>query len=241
MMKVSVVIPAYNEEATLGDCLESLANQSVKADEIIVVDNNSTDKTRQIAENFGARVISQPVQGIMPATYAGMMASSGDIIARCDADCIVPLDWIVRIKREFSCRPDMAALTGPGDFYHIDRYQVVLARVFYMQAYFLLVGSALAHWPLFGSNLAIRRSVWLSIHDKLHWQRTDIHDDMEISIHLPVSAGVAYIPDLVVGMSPRSLGLSGMKPRLTRGFRSLTLHWPEQSPWRRWRDKIFQN
>jgi len=55
-MKVSVVVPAYNEEAYIGNCLESLTNQKVKPDEIIVVNNNSTDATVKIAKRFPVRI-----------------------------------------------------------------------------------------------------------------------------------------------------------------------------------------
>ena len=63
-MKVSVVIPSYNEEKYIGRCLEGIALQIEKPDEVIVVDNNCTDKTVEIAEKFGATIIKEKKQGM---------------------------------------------------------------------------------------------------------------------------------------------------------------------------------
>ena len=60
---ISVVIPAFNEEKYLPACLEALKKQTFKNYELIVVDNNSTDKTAQIAKKFGARVVKEKKQG----------------------------------------------------------------------------------------------------------------------------------------------------------------------------------
>lgn len=233
-MTVSVVIPVYNEQALLERCLKSLAAQTAHIDEIIIVDNNCTDDSVAVARSFGAKIVKQDIQGIMPATYAGMMAASSDIIARCDADSVLPPDWVATIKEQFESRPDAVALTGPGEFYDTNRLTKFMARVFYMSAYFWLAGSALASWPLFGSNCAIRRTKWLAIQADLHRDRADIHDDMEISLHIPASDEVIYLPRLVVGISARSLSLAGMRGRIGKGFRTLKLHWPDQSPKRRW-------
>lgn len=100
-MKVSVVIPARNEEKYIGKCLQSLLEQEEKADEIIVVDNNSSDKTAEIAKSYGARVIKEKTQGITYARTLGFNSAKFEIIARVDADTTVPKDWILRIKKDF--------------------------------------------------------------------------------------------------------------------------------------------
>ena len=240
MKTISVVIPAYNEQDTLGRCLVSLQAQTQKADEIIVVDNNSTDSTVRIAKQYDATVVSETSQGIMPAVFTGMSASSGDIIARCDADSVLPPNWLESIYAEFAEHPDAVAVTGPGEFYDTNKFTSWLARGWYMYAYFLLAGSALANWPLFGSNCAIRRNTWLSIRNDLHRVRSDIHDDMDMSIHIPANQKILFRPKLIVGISARSLRLGGMKTRYQRGLRTFTIHWPEQSPWRRWRTRWFE-
>ena len=234
-MKVSVVVPAYNEQELLPACLEALLSQSHAPDEIIVVDNNSADQTTEVARAYGVTVINEARQGIMPAVYSGMTTSKGDIIARCDADSIVPSDWVERIVEILQARPDAAGVTGPGRFYGTNAIRANLAQVWYMYAYFLLAGSALANWPLFGSNCAIRRTTWQEIRESLHRDHTDIHDDMEISMHIMPNQPIILKPSLVVGISSRSLRVGDMKRRYKCGWNTLAMHWPANSPWRRWR------
>lgn len=237
-MSVSVVVPAYNEQELLPACLEALLGQTRPPDEIIVVDNNSDDRTAEIAHSYGVTVLSESRQGIMPAVWTGMNASTGDIIARCDADSIVPPYWIEQIETIFHSHPNAAGVTGVGKFYGTDQIRANLAQGWYMYAYFLLVGSALANWPLFGSNCAIRRTVWREIKDTVHKGHADIHDDMEISAHIPPTQPIIFRPSLTVEISARALRASDMKRRYLYGWRTLSLHWPANSPWRRWRTRL---
>ena len=91
-MKISIVVPAYNEEnylpATLGKIRAGLAN--VKCDsETIVVDNESSDKTRLIAENFGAKVFTEIERNIAKVRNTGAKNASGDVLIFVDADTLV--------------------------------------------------------------------------------------------------------------------------------------------------------
>lgn len=237
-MTISVVVPAYNEQELLPACLQALLTQTRQPDEIIIVDNNSSDRTAHIARQCGVTVITEKQQGIMPAVYTGIAASTGDIIARCDADSIVPNDWVEKIEKTMELNTEAAGVTGPGKFYGTGRIWAGLAQMWYMYAYFVLVGSALANWPIFGSNCAIRRTTWQAISHKLHKERTDIHDDIEISVHIPPTQSVIFMPSLVVGISARALRLRGMGRRYAHGWNTLAIHWPASAPWRRWREKL---
>ncbi len=108
---VSVVIPAFNEEKYLKDCLTALKNQTVPPLEIILVDNNSTDTTAAIAIDFGCRVASESTQGYVFTLNHGMQEAKGEVIAVTDADTIVEPNWIEEISQAFV---DQAAvgLTG---------------------------------------------------------------------------------------------------------------------------------
>lgn len=103
---ISVVVPTYNEEQNIEGCLRSLADQTVPRDtyEIIVVDGNSKDKTRELAEPLADRVFVQTSKRVGGARNDGAMAAKGDIIATTDADCILPRDWVERIERNFAER-----------------------------------------------------------------------------------------------------------------------------------------
>ena len=119
-MKVSVVIPVYNEEKYIKNCLESLMKQEEKPDEIIVVDNVSTDNTTNIIKNYkDIKIIKKHFQGIGRARNAGFDQAKGDIIARCDADTIVPTNWIKAIKEDFTKDDSIVAISTPVCIYDI--------------------------------------------------------------------------------------------------------------------------
>lgn len=113
-MRLSVVIPAYNEERYIGRLLTSLQQQTYKKPfEIIVVDNNSTDKTAQIAKSFGVRVVKEKNRGYAHACNRGFFEAKGKIIARADADHVVPPTWLEKIVEKFEKDKKLIAVGGP--------------------------------------------------------------------------------------------------------------------------------
>ncbi len=239
-LRVSVVVPAFDEEAVLGACLASLRAQTRAPLEVVVVDNNSRDRTAEIAREHGARVVTEAVQGIWPAAATGYDAAAGDVIARCDADSVLPPDWVERIERAFAADPALRALTGPGVFSGLPPVRRWLADVLYMRAYFRLVGLALGHPPLFGSNLAMRADAWRAIRDQVHATSDAVHDDIDLSFHIGRGPAVRYDPTLRVGISARPFGdVRGLGVRVVKGFRSVRIHSPQDGPWARYRDRFL--
>ncbi|MCY4615291.1 MAG: glycosyltransferase [Chloroflexi bacterium] len=112
-MDLTIIIPAYNEEAYLGSTLDAieaaaahLRDRAGAEVETIVVDNNSDDATAAIAAGRGARVIAEPVQGIGRARNAGARAARGEVLVFIDADVIAPrslLSAIHNAMRDPSC------------------------------------------------------------------------------------------------------------------------------------------
>ena len=111
-MTISVVLPAYNEEKYITRTLASIRKLTRKPDEIIVIDGGSTDKTKEIAQQHGARVVTVPHRGIGFARQKGLEAARGDIIAFTDSDTVVPPDWLSKIEETLS-RPGIVATYGP--------------------------------------------------------------------------------------------------------------------------------
>src|ERR1700740_396587 len=101
-MKISVIIPVYNEATTLDACLTAIARLRPQPFEVIVVDNNSTDNSAAIARSYPfVTVISETRQGVVHARSRGFDAASGDIIGRIDADTLVDPDWTKQIESVF--------------------------------------------------------------------------------------------------------------------------------------------
>lgn len=101
-IKISVVIPAFNEEELIGKCVEAVKNQTFpkKQYEILVIDNNSTDKTAEIARNLGATVLPYvQKQGFAVTKQFGTHKAKGEIIAYTDADSIPDTNWLETIDR----------------------------------------------------------------------------------------------------------------------------------------------
>ncbi|HNT89861.1 MAG TPA: glycosyltransferase family A protein, partial [Candidatus Hydrogenedentes bacterium] len=108
-IQFSVVIPAHNEEAVIALCLRSLEAMDYPREryEVIVVDDASTDRTAEIAREFGARVITEKCASIAAVRNRGAREARGEIIAHLDADMIVDPLWLKRAEEHYE-----AGLTG---------------------------------------------------------------------------------------------------------------------------------
>lgn len=200
-MKVSIVIPVYNEEKRIKNCLDSLMNQSEKPDEIIIANNNSTDNTLNIVKNYEVRIISENFQGIGYARNSGFNSAQGDIIVRCDADTMCPPDWLHRIKEKFAKNDDVIAVSGPGSFYDFPLANVntFFTKIFY----FWLTKRLLGYYPLFGANMAIKKSVWEKVKNTVCTTNISLHEDMDLAIHIHKFGTIVYDPSLVIDLSAR--------------------------------------
>lgn len=112
--RFSVVIPAWNEENYIAECLDSIRHQDFAGPvEVIVVDNNSTDKTALVADEHGATVVFEPQQGVCRARQRGTVAATGEIVVSTDADTVFAHNWLSRIDHEYRTRPEVIAVGGP--------------------------------------------------------------------------------------------------------------------------------
>ena len=113
-MVVSIIIPTYNEESFLSTCLDSLLSLNYPKEhfEIIVVDNGSTDHTREIAQTYGVKIIRDDSKNVSGLRNLGVTQARGDIIAFVDADCIVSKNWLKNASIYFDNLP-IAAWGSP--------------------------------------------------------------------------------------------------------------------------------
>jgi glycosyltransferase involved in cell wall biosynthesis len=183
LIKVSIVIPVYNEALALERCLSEIAGQTVKPYEVIVVDNGSDDGSAEVVKRFGfARSVREPKRGIVFARDTGFDAARGDIIARIDADSLLPEDWVEHIVA-FYGKPDNRerAFSGGATFYNV-RFRHAVAWLYNLLAFDfnrLLIG----HPTLWGSNMALPRAQWQAVRSDV-CKRTGIHEDLDLAIHL---------------------------------------------------------
>ena len=93
-LKISVVIPCYNEEHGISEVIGRMPSL---VDEVVVVDNNCTDRTAEVARSLGAQVVEQKVAGYGAAYKKGLAAAAGDLIVTFDGDGTYPPEEIPRL------------------------------------------------------------------------------------------------------------------------------------------------
>jgi glycosyltransferase involved in cell wall biosynthesis len=161
-LRFSVIVCAHNEAQYLSACLHSLLAQSRLPDEIMVVNNASTDDTRAVALAVPrVRVVDEARKGLVIARETGRVVASGDVLVYVDADCRAPVNWLAHVERRFLNDPRLLALSGPYRFYDWDWWGRLLIRAYdvtlapatqFLVKYVLRIGTV-----FYGGNFAVRR------------------------------------------------------------------------------------
>ncbi|MEK9135100.1 MAG: glycosyltransferase [Patescibacteria group bacterium] len=112
---ISVIIPARNEEALIGECLKNLQQLNYPKDrlEIIISDGLSTDKTAEIVKTYGAKIVVNKFQTVAPGRNIGFQHSQGDLVAFSDADCLMDKNWLSNALKYFQDE-SVAGVGGPS-------------------------------------------------------------------------------------------------------------------------------
>ncbi len=179
--------------------MDSIAAQTTKPDEVIVVDNNSTDNTANIAKSYSfVKLTHEKKQGILFARNTGFDAVKTDLIGRIDADTVLPANWVAKVKK-FYQTPGHAnhAISGGCAFYNVrlPKFNQWMTSQFVFRMNRLIVG----HYILWGSNMAMPKALWQEVRTKT-CKQTDIHEDLDLAIHLHrLGYQITYHADLVVG------------------------------------------
>jgi len=209
---VSIVIPAFNEEDTIGPCLVAAVLQTVPAAEILVIDNRSTDRTAEVVRELQAEYPDAPIvylrqdeeQGLVPTRNLGLDRATGDVLGRIDADSIIDPDWVEVVSRTFA-DGQVDAATGPVLYYDMPLRRLGLRADDRIRQAILRLTSE--YHFLFGSNMAIRATAWADIRSEVCRDEDDeLHEDIDISVHLTRrDHRIAYVSAMVSGMSARRL------------------------------------
>lgn len=122
-LTVSIVIPAYNEEILLPHTLNSLKNQDYKKPfEIIICDNNSTDRTGKLAKEMGATLVVELKKGSSYAYDTGMRHAKGDLILVTNADTLLPPNWISSIVKAYENDNEVVAVGTKVKFFNAPKW-----------------------------------------------------------------------------------------------------------------------
>lgn len=179
-MKVSVVIPALNEEGMIEECLNSIRGQDVPV-ELILIDNGSVDKTPEIAGRIADHVHIKPGLTLAEMRDFGARAATGDIIATTDADCIAPSDWLSSLIKPFD-DPKVVAVGGvirPLNVNVFSNFYCLLSSI--MQSMFGFFQ---------GANMAYRKDAFLRSPGYASAKRAE---DWNLSWHIRKQGRTKYV------------------------------------------------
>ncbi|MEM0201893.1 MAG: glycosyltransferase [Candidatus Micrarchaeaceae archaeon] len=207
MPHISVVIPTYNEEKYIGGTLSALSRQSFKDFDVIVVDKESKDKTKEIVRNYGARVITVKKRGIALARNAGAKAAKGPIILFIDADTVASRNLLATYSKAFSDNNIIAA-TGP--ILPLERQDWLMMTSYkFVSVLFVRLSIALGRPSIVGSNFAVRKDVFDAVHG--FNERFLTYEDWDLSNRIKKFGRILYIKDAVVHTSTRRIESWGIK------------------------------
>lgn len=233
--KISVIIPAWNEEEYIATALDALHHQSFPRNdfEIIVIDNVSTDQTSAIAHERGAdRVVFEPNKGTNSARQRGIQEAQGEIVAFLDADCVPPSNWLEKIYTTLHKRGSKCAAIAGAYVFHVEPIDHIF---FAQEAYRWIVMPTISSifgrilrrgGVLIGGNFASFRENFQRING-LDTSYTFFGDDASIAKKFGEIGYVEFDPTLYVLTSDRRFlreGLLKTNWEYTKNFLKVMFH-----------------
>ncbi|MCL1929750.1 glycosyltransferase family 2 protein [Candidatus Saccharibacteria bacterium] len=208
LLTMDVVVPAYNEEAGIAECLDCLLAQGDDLRKIIIVDNASTDKTANIVKKYARKhskiqLVNEAKAGVENARNTGFATAKADIIGRIDVDTRVRSGWAQAVRQFLTDRQDFAGCTGFSEFYDMPfpRYCRFMAKV----SRRFVNNQSGSKGAFVGSNMAIRRDAWQEIKDHVKGEESgELMEDLALSLTLHEHGGkIGTVPNMLAGISGR--------------------------------------
>ena len=191
-LRVSVIIPALNEEEHIEACLLSIKTQTLKPLEIIVCDGNSEDKTREIARKYADKVLIEKRRSAAAERQKGAMLAKGDILAFIDSDSIADPRWLEQIAKAFSNK-QVSGTYGPVLIFDGNPLDRFMSRYIFTQ--YIKLSHMLGKPSPAGINMAVRRGSFLKV------KGFDISlktmEDIELFKRLAGVGQIAFCPAVV--------------------------------------------
>ena len=217
---VSIIIPAYNEENCIAVCVNSLKPLLRSGDEIIVVDNNSDDKTAQIAKKLGVKVVLEKKRGISNARNKGAEVATNEVLCFIDADSTVSRSWLASVRKAFKKDPEIYAVTGLNIYSHSNLFKMIWYNLYTFCIYLSLLGVRLTkkEWFLAGNNMAIKRDVFKALNGFDPYIAEDYWFSQKF--WAKYSHHIAFSPTMTVYCSSRGFDASGFRKTLLLWLKS---------------------
>ncbi len=215
---LSFVVPAHNEEKQIGACLESIREVLQRAGdyptEVIVINNASTDRTKEVAKRVkGVRVVDEPKKGLTRARERGFEEARGELIVYLDADTRLHPQWLQVLEREFSNRRDIVCLSGPFRYYDLPKGKKVFAELFWWAC--APLAYRLVGYMVLGANFVVRREALVRIGG--FDQGIEFYgEDTDIARRLSKVGKVAFRMDFFILGSGRRLLKEGLLSAFVR-------------------------
>jgi len=228
--KVSVIIPAYNEEKYIVRTLDALLQQDYENYEVIVVNNASTDRTVEVVSSFiyqneltfKFRLLHEKNQGTQFARERGRKTSTGKIIAQLDADCIPPANWISMGVRLMQAK-NIAAVAGPYDYFDskfLIRTLTYISQLFILQPLNSLVQLLKKGGVIIGGNVFIHASI-LERSGGYNTALRFYGDDVDIALKVSRYGHILFTKKIMVKSSSRrykETGFFQVQSKYTKAF-----------------------
>ena len=189
MPDISIIIPAYNEEEFIHDCLSSVFEQRTNKEvEVIVVDNNSKDATGKTASKFGVKLILEKKPGATAARNTGARFARSNILYFLDADCRLLPGFLDKLFLAFKNQPAFNIVAGP---YVYDRdgflplFGTNSLSYFYLHHWLFKAITGISYFP--AGNFAIKKNVFWQVggfDEKINNQEIVLADDLDLAIRL---------------------------------------------------------
>lgn len=219
--KVSVLVLAYNYGRFLADAIDSLLAQDYEGElEIIVIDDGSTDNTREVASGYWSRYLYQANQGVAGAANTGLQAATGELIAFHSADDVALPGKIRRQAEILVARPEVGLVYG--DMAVTDAHLNIITPSFWeSQGIQPVRGDALERALIgpfvSGGTMMFRAAFRDSFYPLPDWAQWE---DWWITVHVAAQAEFEYIPEPVLLYRQHGANMIlGGTPDLTPGER----------------------
>jgi len=215
-MKVSVIIPVYNGEKTLRECISSVLAQEYQEFELVVVNNNSADSTQSIIEDFQrrdkrVRCVFEEFRSRGAARNAGVIHSQGEILLMTDADCRVPEHWIRDMIQPIIDEGE--EMTMGHEWNMLESYWTSCIHQSNLDFYARQRQGDYIHL-VDTKNIAAKREVF----EKYPFEKELVQmEDFEFSLKIRDNVKIRYLPEIKVGHYHKSTMLSWMRLSYERG------------------------